>query len=161
MRLFALSVVFGATELVLLLILADHTSWKFALFEILASGLLGAGVIRYVSSRYGQRVVAKLAANEFPGDTLADGAILFVAGVLLVFPGVMGDMAGLLLLIPWVRGLGVAWLRRRCEVRADAFRAQFVDSHLLEDPADGDIIIDGRIADDSQTDNRQEGGETS
>ena len=161
MRLFALSVVFGAAELVLLLILADHTSWEFALFEILASGLLGACVIRYVSSRFGQRIVARLAANEFPGDTLADGAILFVAGVLLVFPGVMGDAIGLLLLLPWVRGLGIAWLRRRYDVRADAFHAQFVDPHMSEDPAEGHIIIDSRIVDDSQTDDRPDDRETS
>jgi UPF0716 protein FxsA len=148
LRLVALLFVFGMVELVLLLILADYTSWEVALLEILVSGLLGAAVIRYVSGQFGRRILSRLAASEFPGDTLADGAILFIAGVLLVLPGVMGDVAGLLLLIPPVRWLAVAWLKRRYVARTDAFHAQFAHARLSDDPSAGEVTLDCHVEDD-------------
>ena len=142
MRVVSLFVVFCAVEMVLLLVLADYTSWQFALLEILASGLLGLAVVRYVTSQFGRRIVSRLAAQEFPGDALAHGALLFIAGALLVLPGVMGDVVGLLLLIPPVRWLVVANLRRRYTVRADAFRARFIHAPLSDDSPDGEMTID-------------------
>lgn len=147
----ALFVVFSAVEMVLLLVLADYTSWQFALLEILASGLLGLAVTRYVISQFGRRIVSRLAAQEFPGNVLAHGAILYIAGVLLMLPGVMSDVVGLLLLLPPVRWLVVAHLRRRFMAKANAFRAQFVYTPLSDDSPDGEMTIDCKhIANDSQ-----------
>jgi UPF0716 protein FxsA len=148
LRLAALFVAWCFIELTLVLMLADYASWQVALLEILASGLLGAAVIRYVTSHFGRRVVARLRASEFPGDTLADGALLFIAGVLLIVPGVMSDVVGVLLLIPPVRWLVVAWLKRRWRARAEAFRVRFADSHLSDDPSAGGVILEGHVVDD-------------
>jgi UPF0716 protein FxsA len=138
----ALFVVFCAVEMVLLLVLADYTSWQFALLEILASGVLGLAVLRHVTSQFGRRIMSRLAAQEFPGDALAHGAILFIAGVLLVLPGVMGDVVGMLLLLPPVRWLVVVHLKRRYRARADAFRAHFIYTPLPDDSPDDPITLD-------------------
>jgi UPF0716 protein FxsA len=148
LRLIFQLVVFGLVDLTLLLILANYTSWEVALVEVLASGLLGIAVIRYVTAQFGPRILSRLAASESPGATLADGALLFVAGVLLLLPGIISDIAGLLLLIPLVRRLMVAWLRRRLLMHASAFRARFVHSQRCDDPQAGEIILDGRITND-------------
>ena len=100
MRLIFRLAVFGLVDLTLLLVLANYTSWEVALVEVLASGLLGVAVIRYVTAQFGHKVLSRLAASESPGPVLADGAILFVAGILLILPGIISDVAGLLLLIP-------------------------------------------------------------
>ena len=121
MRLISRLVVFGLVDLTLLLVLANYTSWEMALVEVLASGLLGVAVIRYVTAHFGHRVLSRLAASESPGPVLADGAILFVAGILLILPGIVSDIVGLLLLIPLVRRQTVAWLRRRLIRHAERF----------------------------------------
>jgi UPF0716 protein FxsA len=102
-----------ATESALLLLLAESGSWRVALIEVLATGLMGWTVIRHVQLRFRQRVVSTLHAGEPVGDVLADGAILLLAGGLLLLPGFIGDLAGLLLLVPPVRWLIVAELKRR------------------------------------------------
>ena len=107
-----LFVVFLAVEMALLLVLADYTSWEIPLFQVLATGLFGAALIRHVKVHQGRRIAARLAACEFPGDVLLDGVLILVAGVLLILPGVMTDVAGLLLLIPPVRWLTAALVKR-------------------------------------------------
>ena len=110
--------------LLLLGALADHISWKIAILETVATGLLGVAVIRYLSSRLERRVVAKLVAGEFLGDALVDAILIFLGGVLLVLPGLLSDAAGLLLLIPPVRWLIVALLRRWNLAHARAMREE-------------------------------------
>ncbi len=134
-------------DLTLLLVLANYTSWEFALAEVLVSGLLGLAVIRYVTAHFGHKVLSRLAASESPGPVLADGAILLIAGILLILPGIASDVVGLLLLIPWVRRQAVAWLRRRLLAHADKFRARFVHSQVDHPRAEG-TIVDSRVVDD-------------
>lgn len=153
LRIVPLFVVFCAVEMVLLLVLADYTSWQFALLEILASGVLGLTVIRYVTSQFGRRIVSRLVAQEFPGDALAHGALLFIAGVLLILPGVMGDVVGLLLLTPPVRWLVVARLRRRYMASAEAFRAQFVHTPLAGDSPDEITLECNHVDNDTRESN--------
>ena len=138
----ALLVVYGVVELLLLLALADYGSWQVAALEILVSALLGVAVLRYVSWQFGRKILSRLAAGEFPGDALADGAIIFIAGMLLILPGLIGDLLGLLLLIPPIRWMVVGWLRRRYAAHADASGTQFVHTCLSEDPSRGEITLD-------------------
>ncbi len=44
-----------------------------------------------------------LAGGRFPGDELAHGAMILVAGALLITPGFLTDGVGFLLLVPPVR----------------------------------------------------------
>jgi len=148
LRLIFSCLVFFVADLALLLVLADYTSWEVALLEVLISGLLGLGVIRYASDHFGRRILARLAASESPGQAVADGAILFLAGILLLLPGIMSDAAGLLLLIPPVRRLVVAWLKWRYWPRANSVRVWFAHRYPTYDSAADEIIVDSQIEDD-------------
>jgi len=148
LRLVVLFVAFGIVDLTLLLVLADYTSWQVALTEMLASGLLGIAVIRYGSARFGGRIMSRLMAREPLGDVLADGAILCFAGILLILPGVISDVAGLLLLIPPVRRLLIKWLKRRLAAHFSGFRMQLAHSRVSDDPRDDTVILEGRAEDD-------------
>ena len=148
MRLIPRLVVFGLLDLTLLLVLANYTSWEIALAEVVVTGLLGVAVIRYVTAHFGHKVLSRLAASESPAPVLADGAILFVAGLLLILPGIVSDIVGLLLLIPWVRRQTVAWLRRRLLRHTDRFRARFIHGQLADHPRAEGTIIDSHVTDD-------------
>ena len=59
-----------------------------------------------------RNVQERLAAGENPGRLLADGAMILVAGVLLLTPGFFTDAVGFALLIPAVgAGSTTGWRR--------------------------------------------------
>ena len=50
-----------------------------------------------------RRLAGDVATQRVPTDTLADGALAAAAGVLLIVPGFLTDVAAVLLLLPPVR----------------------------------------------------------
>jgi UPF0716 protein FxsA len=82
-----------------------------------------------------------------PADALVDGLMIFLAGALLITPGVLTDAAGLALLIPPVRSLvkrlAAAWFVRHVQVRTAT--AYGTTGSPATGPATGDKIIDARV----------------
>jgi UPF0716 protein FxsA len=70
---------------------------------ILALSLAGAALLRWQGIAAVRRVILELAAGNFPVDEVLEGLWLVAAGVLLVAPGFITDLAGLLLFIPPLR----------------------------------------------------------
>jgi UPF0716 protein FxsA len=156
-----LVVLYGAAELLLLLALADFGSWQAVALEVLLSALLGAGVLRYASTHFGRRIIAQLTSGEFPGETVADGAMVFVAGVLLILPGLIGDVVGLLLLVRPIRRWVVGRLKRRYAAHAGGFGVPFGQRGPSEDPLRDEVILEGHVIDlgstpDEESDRRIE-----
>ena len=60
-----------------------------------------------------RRIQGQLAARRVPSEELVDGMVVLVAGLLLLVPGFLSDIVGLLLLLPPVRAV----IRRRALVR--------------------------------------------
>ena len=59
------------------------------------------------------RVRERLQQGETPAEELLDALIIFVAGVVLLTPGLLTDIAGLLLLFPPTRLRFKIWLRKK------------------------------------------------
>jgi UPF0716 protein FxsA len=56
------------------------------------------------------RLQQSLARGELPAAELVNGAVIVAGGALLLLPGFLSDIAGLLCLIPFTRRLIAAWL---------------------------------------------------
>jgi UPF0716 protein FxsA len=67
---------------------------------------------------------AELEAGRTPARPLAEGAVLAVAALLLILPGFISDIVGLLLLVPWVRGALWRLAARRIDIRTTARGSQ-------------------------------------
>jgi UPF0716 protein FxsA len=69
------------------------------------------------------RARERIEAGQMPGQEIVDGVLILFAGALLITPGFLSDVAGVLLLLPPVRavlrGTTVRWLARRADVRLD------------------------------------------
>lgn len=62
--------------------------------------------------------ILQLNRGETPSDTLLDGVLILVGGLLLMAPGFFTDTVGFLLLIPYIRGIVRLFVRRWLEKMA-------------------------------------------
>lgn len=79
---------------------------------LLADAVLGSMLLKHQGRSAWRRFNEALAARRFPGKEVADGALIIVGGTLLLTPGFLTDIVGLVLLIPPTRALVRVALRR-------------------------------------------------
>lgn len=72
---------------------------------VVATTLLGAALLRAQGLGALRRAQAALDRRELPVKELFDGACILIGGLLLIMPGFLTDMLGLLFLLPPVRAL--------------------------------------------------------
>lgn len=104
-------------ELALLLKLADLTSWWHTLLLVIVTGVLGTWLARSEGVRTYRKIQQSLSAGQMPTDSLLDAAMIFVAGALLLTPGILTDLLGFSLLVPFTRLLYRRWLVQRFKAR--------------------------------------------
>lgn len=98
-------VAYPLLELALLIRAGQAIGFWPVLALIIGTGLLGVAILRRQGFRVIEKVSAALDEGREPVAHLADSALVFAAGSLLVSPGLIGDIIGLLLLIPQLRQL--------------------------------------------------------
>jgi UPF0716 protein FxsA len=79
---------------------------------LLADALLGSLLLRHQGRGAWRRFNEAIAQRRFPGKEVADGVLIVVGGTLLLAPGFLTDIVGLLLLIPPTRAIARSVLRR-------------------------------------------------
>ena len=143
LRLLLLFVLVPLVELALLLYLADASSWQFTLLLVITTGVIGTLLARAQGWRTWTRIHEELASGRMPADSLLDGVLIFIAGALLLTPGILTDLFGISLLVPWCRDRYrrrlVAWFKSRFTIQTSGFgswppsqgRSEVVDSHVI------------------------------
>jgi UPF0716 protein FxsA len=84
---------------------------------VIGSGMLGVMVLRLQGVRAQTGLRQAMQGFGAPGVPLAHEALILLAGGLLILPGLLTDILGLLLLLPPVRSLLIARLSRRVVVQ--------------------------------------------
>jgi len=112
-RLILLFTIVPLIELYFLIKIGNVIGALNTIFLILATGLLGAAMVRLEGLRTLRQILDNLSHRAIPAEEMVDGLLIFFAGVLLITPGVLTDVAALFLLIPFTRTLFKRWLRRR------------------------------------------------
>ena len=142
-RILLILLIVPMVELALLMMLADWTSWKVALLLVIVTALIGSWLIHREGWRILGRIRDQLRAGELPKDVLLDGLLVLIAGILLLTPGMVTDVTGILLLIPFTRHYAkrwlVNWFRQRFTLRA------FVNGQ--EVASQSPDTLDGRVVD--------------
>ncbi len=96
-------------EVLILLRLAEAFSWGSTIALVIVTGVLGAALARREGLRTLLRIQDDLYAGRVPTLTMVEGVMILVAGVALVTPGILTDLAGFALLVPVLR----RWMARR------------------------------------------------
>jgi len=142
-RLLLLFILVPAVELALLIEVGKVIGTPGTLAVIVLTGAVGASLAR----RQGLRVVRDLqtesAAGRLPADSLMDGAIILLAGALLITPGILTDVFGFLCLVPATRALVKRELRRRFELAVREGRVVMMDGFQgAPGPGPGGPVVD-------------------
>lgn len=120
-NLFLAIVAYGVVEISLYLAIGKAIGILPTLLIILITSIVGGVAIRTTGIRTIANVQADLAQGIMPGVALIEGLMSLIGGVLLVLPGVVTDVLGLILLIPLTRKifrpLIMSWLRRKTKNR--------------------------------------------
>jgi UPF0716 protein FxsA len=111
-KLLLLLVLLPLAELYLLLHLGERLGALPVLGLLLLSAVLGLLLARTEGARVLRQVQVALARGQMPDEAMASGALVVVGGALLVLPGVISDVIGLVLLVPPSRRLVASRLRR-------------------------------------------------
>lgn len=114
-KLFLCFTLIPAAELALLIYLGGIMGLWPTLGVILLTGALGAWLARAQGMRTMMRIQENMAQGITPAAEMVDGLLILVAGVVLITPGFLTDLAGFLLLIPFVRSSLRKALRARFE----------------------------------------------
>jgi UPF0716 protein FxsA len=115
-----LVILFIAVPIVELYVIIQVGQWIGVLPTLallLADALLGSLLLRHQGRGAWRRFNEALAERRFPGREVADGLMIAIGGTLLLTPGFVTDVFGLILLIPpsraIVRRLSRAYFLRR------------------------------------------------
>jgi UPF0716 protein FxsA len=108
-----LFVVLPIIELLVIGEVQDVIGWGWTLLVLFGDGLIGAVLVRSQSRKTWHNFRTALAARHWPGDEVAQGALVLVGGALVVTPGFVTDTVGLLCLVPISRRAIAAGIRRR------------------------------------------------
>lgn len=79
---------------------------------LLADALLGSFLLKHQGRGAWRRFNEALAQRRFPGKEVVDGLLIVVGGTLLLAPGFLTDIVGLILLIPPTRVIVRRLLKR-------------------------------------------------
>ena len=105
----ALLLALPIVELWLMFRLAGALGFPQAVGLVIGTGLAGLMLARRQGLHALADVQLQLNEGKLPATSMADGALLLLAALLLIVPGVLTDVAGVLLLIPAVRKLAIFW----------------------------------------------------
>lgn len=77
--------------------------WTIGLLVL--SGVVGTWLIRHEGARTWRALREALESGRMPATEIADGALILVGGTLMVAPGFITDILGILLIFPLTRPL--------------------------------------------------------
>jgi len=112
-HLLLLIVLFPFIDFVLLLWLASRVPFDWTLVWVLGTAVMGGGVLRRERALFGSAMSGRVVVDR----GLIEHMAILLAGMLLLLPGVLGDVLGLMLLVPWLRRPLLAWGLGRLNAR--------------------------------------------
>lgn len=103
LRLIALLLLVPLLDVLLLVVLTGSIGWVAVIALVVLTALVGTLLVRAEGRHTLRKIQERLARGEVPTKELLDGALLLIAGVCLLTPGLVTDAIGFLLVLPFTR----------------------------------------------------------
>jgi UPF0716 protein FxsA len=85
-------------------------AWTILL--LIADSIIGSWLIKHEGRRAWQALTVALQSGRMPAKELADGALILIGGTLMLSPGFVTDVFGIVLILPFTRPIARAILTR-------------------------------------------------
>jgi UPF0716 protein FxsA len=127
-----------------------HVAAQIGIFPTLAVlltiSILGGVLVKRIGVGVLQRARTTVNEGRIPGREMLDGTVVLGAGALLLVPGFVTDLCGLILLLPPIRKVvGLIALRRFVGTTAGHVRTVRVDSTWSPDGAGPSDVVEGEL----------------
>ncbi len=114
---------------------------------VVATALLGSALLRTQGLSTLEELKRTAETGQSPAGPMANGALILVAGLLLLTPGFFTDSIGFLLMVPPFRTLLIKWIAARAQMKMYASAA---NSQQPPDIIDGEFeVVEDSEAGDS------------
>lgn len=120
----ALAIVVGVVEISVIIQVGQWIGFLNTVGLLLLVSLIGAWLVKRQGLGVMARIREQRSAGRIPATEAFDGALILVAGVLLVIPGFVTDAFGLLLLFPPIRAVVRRFVSRRVLREVDMVRSK-------------------------------------
>ncbi len=137
---FFLFLLFPFIELAVLIKVGGAIGVLPTLLLLVAAAVLGSLLMRVAGLATALRAREKLARGEVPEGEMLEGMMIALGGGLLLLPGFISDVFGLVLLLPFTRRLLANKLRQRMAEQALRQRAFANDLAARSGQARPDVI---------------------
>lgn len=128
LKLFLLFTVVPIAELAVLIELGTIIGTANTIMIILFTGVGGAILAKTQGLSVISKIQNELQTGRVPAEELINGVFVLVGGGLLLTPGIITDILGFTLLIPFTRNLCKRWLRHKLEQKLSSGEV-FIDWH--------------------------------
>ncbi|MCP4321843.1 MAG: FxsA family protein [Psychromonas sp.] len=140
-----LFILFTAVSLLEIFVLVNVGSFLGAwptIALVIVTAFIGSALVRSQGLQLVQKLQQRMASGEMPGQQLIEGIMLIITGVLLVTPGFVTDLCGLLLLQPSIRAGIAKTILANVKFAPTAMSGGFSQSHsgFSKPNIDNDII---------------------
>lgn len=120
----ALAIVVGIVEITVMIQIGQLIGVVNTIGLLILVSLIGAWLVKRQGLGVMARIREQRMAGRLPAAEVFDGALILVAGVLLVIPGFVTDALGLLLLFPPIRAVARRVVSRRVMREVEMVRSK-------------------------------------
>lgn len=110
---------------------------------VILTGILGAAFARSQGASVILKIRHSLQQGEIPGEEMVQGLLILAGGLMLITPGFITDLLGLVLILPYFRRWIARWLLRIVDKRIKSgrwsgfhFRVDHHGENTDDDPSD-------------------------
>ncbi|HEX3931658.1 MAG TPA: FxsA family protein [Nocardioides sp.] len=112
---------------------------------LIADSIFGAWLVKREGRRAWRALTSTIQSGRMPSTELADAALILVGGTLMMSPGFVTDVFGIVLILPFTRPLARVVLTRYLARRLLVVRAAGTGSQGSEGP-----VVRGEVVDDDR-----------
>lgn len=147
-----LLLVIPIVEIVAFIVIGNQIGVGLTLLMILVTAIIGTALLRFQGMQVLTRMRQDIDGGRVPARALADGALLVIAGILLLTPGFVTDSIGFALFVPALRGAIWRFAARRITIMTPAGPLR---ADMGAAPRHGPADDDGTVVDLEEDDYRR------
>ena len=147
-KLFLLFAILPIVEIAILINVGEQIGGWYTVAIVIVTAFAGAHLVRQQGLSTLMQAQQKMQAGAMPGQEMAEGLLLVIAGVLLVTPGFVTDGIGFLLSLPMTRPLIAKGLVKHLSLKVvnPSFNGNFAQHHQQpHSTGRSDEIIEGEF----------------